>query len=639
MRAAVGAILNREGGPVGSQELEALASRADLPWGGGPRLYPGEGCGLLWIPASPSATLPPPGGAAVPFGIPAAGRFTVVVDGTLDNRADLARQLGLPPAAAALGSEPLLIAAACERWGAECPMQLIGEIAFLAWDRRERRLLAARDAAGSRELFFADSGRQLRFASQSSMIRDRPTLSDLDEEYVADLLASADLWGPATPFKSVRRLEIGHRLEVADGRLETRRYWAPADRPLLRYRTDGEYGEHFLAVFREAVGHCLATGGRVWSDLSGGLDSSAIVCIAAELLDGDPERRGNFATLTHVWQDSPQCDERELAQTVVDKVRLPNHQVWCDDLFFDGAEEECLCRNDPHQGLFIHPMSRVIAELLRSSGVAVLLCGMRAEAVVLPETIRPLHLADLARSLRLGRLARELWQWQRATHQPLANLLLACVARPLFGRRRYDRPRTEEGLDPWVDKAFARRLQLATRAARKTLTDKRFRAVAQQQQYEMLLRTEQMMHRGLLEWSCEIRHPFLYRPLVELGLAMPWQQMISPGRGKLLLRRGLAGRLPEAIRNRRGGAGPGAAMYKAFARRWPAIEPVVASSLLVELGYVDRKELHAAADMVRFGTSKRFVNFLTCLAFEVWLRTVTGEGQAVAAGRSVSARP
>jgi len=80
-------------------------------------------------------------------------------------------------------------------------------------------------------------------------------------------------------------------------------------------------------------------------------------------------------------------------------------------------------------------------------------------------------------------------------------------------------------------------------------------------------------------------------------------------------------------------------MYKAFARRWPAIEPVVASSLLVELGYVDRKELHAAADMVRFGTSKRFVNFLTCLAFEVWLRTVTGEGQAVAAGRSVSARP
>ena len=68
-------------------------------------------------------------------------------------------------------------------------------------------------------------------------------------------------------------------------------------------------------------------------------------------------------------------------------------------------------------------------------------------------------------------------------------------------------------------------------------------------------------------------------------------------------------------------------------------EPVVASSLLVELGYVDRKELHAAADMVRFGTSKRFVNFLTCLAFEVWLRTVTGEGQAVAAGRSVSARP
>ena len=80
-------------------------------------------------------------------------------------------------------------------------------------------------------------GRQVRIASQCCMILDRPALSDLDEEYVADYLASQEPGGPATPFKGIRRLQSGHRLTVATDRLDTRRFWEPG-RPLLRYRDD-----------------------------------------------------------------------------------------------------------------------------------------------------------------------------------------------------------------------------------------------------------------------------------------------------------------------------------------------------------------------------------------------------------------
>ena len=364
------------------------------------------------------------------------------------------------------------------------------------------------------------------------------------------------------------------------------------------------------------MNRCLGTGGTVWAELSGGLDSSSIVALA---------QAPGFATMTFVWEDTPQSDERPWAEAVIEKYGLINHQVVCDDLFFDGAAEEARHRNEPHFGILCHPMIRAESELLRARGVDVLLSGARAESVVLGDWASPLHLADMVRSLRLGAFAKELLRWQKGAHRPLANLLLEFVLRPLLGRRSYLRSSEDAGaLSPWIDAAFAHRMKLRERT-RKARADKAFHSIAQQLQYEQLARSEQMISRGFVEWSCEIRHPFLYRPLVELALSIPWEQKVSPWEAKPLLRRALGDRLPDQVRNRRGGAGPGPSMYKAFAKRWGAIEPLVRSSRLVSMGFIDSAEFTRAAELVRFGAAHQFVAFLSCLAFEYWLRTVTGD--------------
>jgi asparagine synthase (glutamine-hydrolysing) len=126
------------------------------------------------------------------------------------------------------------------------------------------------------------------------------------------------------------------------------------------------------------------------------------------------------------------------------------------------------------------------------------------------------------------------------------------------------------------------------------------------------VRTEGLATRGSLEWTCEVRHPFIYRPLVELALAIPWEQKHSPRGSKPLLRRAMTGLLPEPVRTRRTRAG--------------LIEPVVRSSRLVSMGILDGARLHQAAQLVRFGAAESFADFLSCLSFEVWLRSVTGEG-------------
>lgn len=646
MRAAIGAILNLDGGPLEPGALERLAARARLPAGGAAGLVTALEAGLLAVPATDVAAAP--GGismpaAAAPLAIGAAGgdpaqgpRYDVALDGTLDNRAELARELGVPAAEAAPTGGPRLVAAAYERWGEECPAHLVGEYAFVLWDRRRRRLFAARDFCGQRELFYTSAGGTLRLASQLQMLVERPALSELDLEFAADYLAGIGGCGTATPFRQVRRLEAGHRLSAAGGRVVTSRWWVPEERYWPRERREADIAEEFRALLEEAVARCLASGGRVWAELSGGLDSSSIVWLANRLLAGDPAAARDFATLTYAWRDSPLCDEREWSDQVVEQLGLVNHPVFCDGLFFDGIGEECGYRSEPHFGLFAQPMLRAEGDLLRAAGVSVLLSGARAEAVVLADQMAPMQLADSLRSLRLGRLWRQLLHWQRGTHLPLANLLLGFALRPLLDRRRYPRSIFDRGeVHPWVDKGFAQRLQVAERG-RRTRPGTRSGSVAWRHQVELLRRSEQKIARGSLEWSCEVRHPYLYQPLVELALAIPWEQQLGPEQGKLVLRRAMAGRLPEAILTRRGGRGPGADMYKSFARRWHAIEPVVASSLLVSMGLLDGAELRRAAELARFGAVDKFVGFLSCLAFEYWLRALAG-GEAAGGEREAAA--
>ncbi len=613
MRAAIGGIVKADGGPVEAEELSLLVSRARVPGAGKPRIFQGAGFGLIWVPAIPDAAAPDSG-----------GRCVVVLDGTLDNRTLLARELGLSPEAAVPGAQPLLIAAAYERWGLEATARLNGEFAFLLWDRIERRLVAARDDFGARELFFTEAQGAFRIASQLQML-GRPNLSDLDDEYVADFLTGQVSIGPATPFRSIRRLLAGHRLTVtAEGRPETRRSWDLHDLPPLHYKTDAEYLDHFLAVFREAVERSLETGGRAWAELSGGLDSSSIVCVAHEVLQEHPGRAGDFATVTFVWDETPQSDEREWSQTVVRKYDLVNHQIRSDDLFFDDVTEAALHRSEPHFGIFAHPMYRAEVDLLRRSGVEVLLCGSRAESVVLADQTPPVHLVDLFRRLRLFDFSRELLRWQRGTHRPLANLFFSFVLEPLLRPHSYRRSSEDERrLDPWVSQDFARRLGLRDRLRRRW-TKRTFPTLAQEVQYERLRRSEQMVHRGYHEWTSEARHPFLYRPLVELAFSIPWEKKVDPELGKLLLRRSLTGRLPDEVRTRRNTRGPGPSAYKAYAKRWAAIEPIVRKSVMASMGFLDAAELSRAAELVRFGSSSKFGAFTSCLAFEFWLRAVTG---------------
>ena len=146
------------------------------------------------------------------------------------------------------------------------------------------------------------------------------------------------------------------------------------------------------------------------------------------------------------------------------------------------------------------------------------------------------------------------------------------------------------------------------------------RSIADQWHVEQIGWITGFLLRGYLEKTCDIRYPFLHRPLVELALAMPWSLKAVPGEPKAVLRRAMKGILPERVRCRTQNASTGHAVYNGIRKEWPVLETLVDSSVLVELGAVDRERLRTALHLARQGHAPDLGGLLSTLTLDAWLQ-------------------
>ena len=372
--------------------------------------------------------------------------------------------------------------------------------------------------------------------------------------------------------------------------------------------------EAFLHTFSDAVASRMCGADEVWAELSGGLDSSSIVGVAAR-----QPGRPRLSTVTVVFDRSTYSDEREWAASVSRAAGIEGPELDGDAHHpFLRFREAAQYWEEPHPAAAFFGVHAQCRRLMAGCGVPVLLSGIGAEAVVLSKHQEPVHLADLLRRGRLGRLRREVNRWQRALRMPLSSLLLRYCLRPLLAR-----PLLSYGLPSrvhdWVDRGFAARWDLGDRA-RSGNMPRTGRGAADQWHVERIGWITGFLLRGYLEKACDIRYPFLHRPLVELALAVPWSLKAVPGEPKAILRRAMKGILPEPVRRRTRNASTGHAVYNGLRKEWPVLERVVESSMLVELGAVDRGRLRNALHLARQGHAPDLGGLLSTLTLDAWLQ-------------------
>ncbi len=617
--AVIAGIRRVDGEPVESDLVAEILRRGHLGTEDRRDLWLGDGIGLgcRQFDTTPEARL-----EKQPEASPD-GRCRIVFDGRLDNRPELLEELEVAPERAAQTTDPQLVLSAYRKWGADCPAQMVGDFAFALWDEAEQRLICGRDAVGIRWFFYHFDGRRLLFASQIEQLLAVPGLAsslELDMEFIADYLVSSGSSNDRTPFQGIRKLPPAHVMVVESAQVRISRYWDPP-REKLRYSRDEDYAEHFLQLFRQAVARNLRSYGPVWSDLSGGLDSPAVVATAAQLLRQGEVPETPFTTLTIVFDEARESDEREWAQLVVDHYGLDNHHLPGDDCHaFKDVLEGAHYWDEPHTQIGSYAVCRKYIEMLSEDGARILLSGMGAEEVLTNDAPEPLHLADLLRAGRLAELRQQLVVWQRHLQVPMLNIFFHHCLRPILQpQRNYYLSQVNRGIPPWVDRTFADRWGLEERINR-PLMARRYESAADQWQYERISRMPPGLAPGLLGKTFELRHPFTYRPLLDFGLMVPWEHKVSPGNRKPILRQAMKGILPEALRQRQEKIGAEHSVYLAIAKEWDQLAPLVRSSRLAELGAVDPQRFYHALQMARHGHAQQLAALGWTLTLEIWLR-------------------
>src|SRR4029077_8194839 len=177
-----------------------------------------------------------------------------------------------------------IVAAAYECWGSDCFVMLIGDWALSLWDPHTRSLILAKDPIGTRHLYYSFDNNQVKW----STILDPLDLFAgktfaLCEEYLAgwlSFLPAAHL----TPYVGIHSVLPSSSVLIRPGKHAVRKFWDFNPTKQIRYPTDAEYEEHFRTVFAEAVQRRLRSDSPILAELSGGMDSSSIVCVADRII-------------------------------------------------------------------------------------------------------------------------------------------------------------------------------------------------------------------------------------------------------------------------------------------------------------------------------------------------------------------
>ncbi len=206
----------------------------------------------------------------------------LVANGEIYNFPDLRRELETHGHAFRSRSDIEVLVHAYEQWGIEFLSRLRGMFALALWDGRSRTLVAARDRAGEKPLYWTRTPRGLLLASEVKALLVRPDVSrELDLEAVDQFLTYEYVIAPRTILKGVHKLPAGHYLLYRDGNVTVHRYWDAATVRVREWR-DGEAAEALREGLKRAVVSQMMADVPLGAFLSGGIDSSTIVAFMSE---------------------------------------------------------------------------------------------------------------------------------------------------------------------------------------------------------------------------------------------------------------------------------------------------------------------------------------------------------------------
>jgi asparagine synthase (glutamine-hydrolysing) len=500
------------------------------------------------------------------------GRFSLIFNGEIYNYKELRHDLESQGMVFHTNSDTEVLLACWKLWGADCLPKLRGMFAFLMLDRQNKTLTCVRDAFGIKPLFYHLDNGSLVIASELpallKLIPRKPRLNH--QQAIEYLLNDRYDTDEKTFFEGISQLPPGYLIEIHLDELSqsskegehpppqrAKRWWYPNIEERIDLTFD-QAAERLREMFLENIRLHLRSDVPLGAALSGGIDSSAVVCAIRKQ---EPEIP--IQTFSFIARGST-VNEESWVDLVNSQVGAISHKVVIEpgDIVSD-LDDLIFAQGEPFGGTSIYAQYRVF-KLAKENGIIVTLDGQGAD-----ELLAGYHGYHDARMLSMierrefGKLSEFVHGWSQWPGRSLGYSVRTALRQILpTGVQRFEQklrqnpaldwinlkeleyfgfqnPAPQNGTGSWSrqPEAHGRRLAESLRAA---LTGNGLGA---------LLRHGD---RNSMRWSIESRVPFLTNDMAEFLLSMPENYLVSDkGETKYIFRKAMRGIVPDTVLDRK----------------------------------------------------------------------------------------
>ena len=484
------------------------------------------------------------------------GRYVITYNGELYNYRELRAQLDYP---FHTQSDTEVLLAAFAQWGPACLPRMHGMFAFAIWDRHEQFLFLARDRMGIKPVYFSFEENNFCFASElRAILASGQVRPEIDPAALLEYLRFQTVYAPATLLKGIQLLPAGHFLTVKKGKLEMTEWWSAEKRIDRQERSPEATRKAVRDALAKAVERRLVSDVPFGAFLSGGIDSSAIVGLMAEVSTSPVH------TFTVTFDESS-YSEAPYAAEIARRFRTEHTEIRLSPRHFLDLLPAALAALDHPSG--DGPNTYVVAKATKDAGITMALSGLGGDELFAGYD----HFKRLYRLQNMGWLnaiPRPLRQLAASTLQTLSPSVAAQKIAALLPSPKIDLAsayplQRQVLLDTQISQisnpsSFAKATAdtanhssfakaTADTANHKSLILSQISLLELRTylQHTLLRDTDQMS----MAHALEVRVPFLDHELVELALGIP-DDLKYPHTPKQLLVESLGDLLPTSIVHR-----------------------------------------------------------------------------------------
>jgi len=469
------------------------------------------------------------------------GRYVIVFNGEIYNYGELREELLSQKVTFKTNSDTEVLLKSYIYWGEACVNKFNGMWAFVIYDTYKKNIFCSRDRFGVKPFYYYKDKDQFIFASEiKALLHFVPF--EVNEGAVFNYLAhGVTTTNEHTFFKNIIQLQPGYNIVLNETEFKNWQYYLPKEKIEVKNFEEAKIG--FKEIFTDAVKIRQRSDVPFGYALSGGIDSSSIVCMASTLKGSDEN-----VSFSLVFKNTD-VDESQYIDYVINKTKFKSKSLTLSGEDFYTDFKKFVYHQEEPFGSPSYFGEFKLKELMAQSSIKMSLEGQGADEIISGYiSLTPYYYFDLIRELKFKTLLAEKEKFKK--YYFASTLVLI---------RRYLKYkfRKKQGISfnryPYIywDRFSDTKQSLVSRKlsykSKSVLNNELFKMLTLTSIPEQIIRAD----KSAMAFSIESRFPFLDYRLTEYALNTPYNYKMSAGTTKILLRESLKDYLPNEVYERK----------------------------------------------------------------------------------------